>query len=99
MIGEPQAREVEVKAPPTLFKVGDEVMVRIRPATGYAAVAWLYVAPFLAMISVLLFLQASGFQESVAGLGALMALIPYYASLFLLRRYFRRHCKVDVVRR
>lgn len=99
MMGDSGSRQLEFKCSQGAFNVGDEVMVRIRPSLGYAAVAWLYAVPFLLVLGVLLILTGLSFGEGVAGLCALTALAPYYGVVFALRKRIRRYGQLDVIKR
>lgn len=92
-------RSVEVPTTAGKLHVGDEVYVRMKPETGYVALMWLYIIPFLVLMTVMIGLLRMQVNEGLAGLFALLALFPYYGILFLLRNYVKRQCHVEVVKR
>lgn len=92
-------RNVEVPTTAGKLHVGDEVYVRMKPETGYVALMWLYIIPFLVLMTVMIGLLRMQVNEGLAGLFALLALFPYYGILFLLRNYVKRQCHVEVVKR
>lgn len=92
-------RSVEVPTTAGKLHVGDEVYVRMKPETGYVAIMWLYIIPFLVLMTVMIGLLRMQVNEGLVGLFALLALFPYYGILFLLRNYVKRQCHVEVVKR
>ncbi len=99
MLRDNSLREVELPYKQHSFQVGDEVSVRMKPSTGYAAVGWLYVLPFVVMIVVLIFVLMVNGSEGIAGISALLVLAPYYGMLYLRRAFFQKQCQVEVVKR
>lgn len=99
MLGDSKAKEVEIFAQETSLKSGDEVIVRINPSSGYKAVALLYLVPFMLMIITLTGMSQLGYNEGLAGLGALLMLVPYYGLLYLFRNNLRSQCSIEVNRR
>lgn len=99
MLGESKAKEVELSFRENWLKSGDEVIVRINPASGYTAVILLYVVPFALMIVSLLVMLRWGFNEGIAGLTSLLILVPYFGLLFLLKNKLSSQCTVDVEKR
>jgi sigma-E factor negative regulatory protein RseC len=67
------------------FNSGEKVKVIIARQTGLKAVAFGYVYPFLLIMTVLITLTAFGISELQAGLWALISILPYYFSVYLLR--------------
>lgn len=99
MLRDTTYREVEVPYNQHGFSVGDEVLVRMKPSSGYAAVAWLYFIPFVLMMVVMMVALNFQVSEAIAGLGALLILMPYYGLLLLTRKYLKRQCQFNVVKR
>jgi len=99
MLGDSKAKEVEIFDKENLFKTGDEVMVKINPASGYMAVLLLYLVPFLLMLLTLLLLMRSGSSEGISGLMSLLILAPYFAMIYMLRGKLGSQCKIEVVKR
>ncbi|MFC2089285.1 SoxR reducing system RseC family protein [Bacteroidota bacterium] len=67
------------------FHPGEQVRVKISKRTGLKAVAMGYVYPFLLLMVVLIALSIAGIPELQAGLWSLIALVPYYIGIYLLR--------------
>jgi len=99
MLGDSKAKEVEIPENQNRFKAGDEVIVKINPASGYKAVAILYLVPFILMFLSLVVMSRLGFHEGLAGLTALLILIPYYGMIYWLKNSLSSHCSIDVEKR
>ncbi|MBL7843562.1 MAG: SoxR reducing system RseC family protein [Cyclobacteriaceae bacterium] len=99
MLRDTSQREVVVPGTQQALQVGDEVLIRMKPSTGYAAVMWLYVIPFVLVVLVMITMLIFNSSEGVAGLSALLALVPYYGLLLLGRKYFQKQCQFEVVKR
>lgn len=98
MLGESKAKEVMISGS-SKFKAGEEVVVRINPASGYTAVVLLYLVPFLLMLLTLIIVLRLGYSESSAGLWALLILVPYFLFLYGIRKSFHNQCKMEIVSR
>lgn len=98
LLGDSKAKEVEI-ANEHGFKAGDEVIVKINPASGYKAVALLYLVPFLLMIFSLIAMSRLGYNEGIAGLTSLLILVPYYGMIYLQKNNLRSQCSIDVEKR
>ncbi|MBX2945826.1 MAG: SoxR reducing system RseC family protein [Cyclobacteriaceae bacterium] len=98
MLRDTSQREVVVPFTQQALQVGDEVLIRMRPSTGYAAVLWLYVIPFVLMVLVMIMMLMFDRGEGIAGLSALLSLVPYYGFLLLGRKYFQKQCQFEVVK-
>ncbi len=67
------------------IRPGEMVRVHISKHTGLKAVAIGYVYPFFLLLAVLIILTVVGLTELQAGLGSLIALVPYYIGVYLMR--------------
>jgi positive regulator of sigma E activity len=99
MLGDSKAKEVEITENQNRFKSGDEVIVKINPASGYKAVALLYFIPFILMVLALVGMSRLGYHEGLAGLTSLLILIPYYGMIYLLKNSLSSQCSIDVEKR
>jgi positive regulator of sigma E activity len=99
MLGDSRAKEVEISTRENMFKSGDEVIVKINPSSGYKAVTLLYLIPFMLMILTLVGISKFGYHESIAGIAALLILIPYYGMIYLLKDYLKGQCSIEVEKR
>jgi len=99
VLGDSKAKEVDIPAKDYSFKSGDEVIVRINPASGYKAVALLYLVPFILMIITLTGMSRLGYHESIAGLTSLFILVPYYGIIYILKNILKSQCSIEVEKR
>jgi positive regulator of sigma E activity len=99
MLGDSKAREVEIIDKKNLFKTGDEVMIKINPASGYMAVLLLYLVPFLLMLLTILLMMHSGSSEGISGIMSLLILAPYFGMIYMLRGKLSSQCKIVVEKR
>ena len=85
-VSEIEEKVVEVKKDPKRdLKEGQEVTVAMRKSQGGKAVLLGYIMPFLLMIGVLLLVLFISDNEGLAGLSAILILIPYYWMLYIYR--------------
>jgi len=96
MLGDSKAKEVEIPMKENRLRIGDTVIVKINPASGYKAVLLLYVLPFCLMILTLLSASGLGYHEGMAGLTSLLILVPYFSLLFLMKKWLSSQCTIDV---
>ena len=72
------------------MQVGEEVRVMTSLRLGYQAV-WLgFVVPLLLMLAVIWTVASIQADEAVAALSGIVALIPYYILLYILRDNLKR---------
>lgn len=79
------------------YKVGDKVIVMMDQSLGTWAVMYGYVFPFLVLLfGLILFTQILD-SEGLAGLLALLLLVPYYLVLYLSRKRMDRKFQFRIV--
>jgi sigma-E factor negative regulatory protein RseC len=66
---------------------GDHVIVTMKRSLGYSALLLGYVLPLSVVLLLLIILTALSVNELSSGLFSIGALVPYYAILFLYRKY------------
>jgi positive regulator of sigma E activity len=98
MLGESKAKQIEVPSKDRIFSMGDSVIVRIKPSSGYLALFLLYLFPFGLMMAAMVVLLNLNYNEGIAGLSALLILVPYYGALYLSQKYFQKQCEFEVVK-
>ncbi|MDO8899058.1 MAG: SoxR reducing system RseC family protein [Bacteroidales bacterium] len=85
-MSEMEEKIVSVARIPNLeYAVGQQVVLYMQQQLGTIAVFLGYILPFLLVLLTLIVMIASGFSEGLAGLSALLVLIPYYIVIYLLR--------------
>jgi len=90
-VSEIEEKVVEVKKDKDKdLKEGQEVTVTMRKSQGGKAVFLGYIAPFLLMIAILFLVVTISGDEGLAGLSAILILIPYYWLLYIYRDRLKR---------
>lgn len=89
---ESKEKLVDVFAPGCKYMPGDEVMLVGATSMGLKAVLWAFVFPFLLLlVALFVTMYYTQADELLSALLSLVALIPYYIMLFLLRNKFKKH--------
>ena len=83
-------KHITIEPDGRVYAVGQQVKVYGQRQLAFKALFWGYLAPLILVVAVLSVLILAGFSESVAGVAALLSLLPYYLVLFLLRDKFKR---------
>jgi len=91
------SKEIEIINPVDTFKLHENVQVVLEKRLGIKAVFWAYLFPFILLISTLI-MTSVFFKEWVAGLVSLLVLIPYYATLYLLKNSMKELFKISVLK-
>lgn len=86
-MSEMEEKIVKVRKPHNdhLYKTGQQVIVYMDGRMGFKAVFLGYVLPFLLVLTVLIVVLSLGMGEGVAGLLALVVLVPYYLLVYTFR--------------
>lgn len=89
---------IEIKAPSEhKYHFGDKVTMSLDENLGWLAVVYSYILPLtLVIISLIITYQITK-SEEVSAIFGLIALIPYYFLLFMLKKYFSKkfNFKID----
>ena len=86
-VADMEEKIVEVrKIPHRDFQKNDQVTVSMKKSLGSRAVLLGYIFPFVLMIATLLLVLFLIGDEGVAGLSAILILIPYYWLLYIYRK-------------
>ena len=83
-------KHITIEPDGRVYAVGQQVTVYSQRQLAFKALFWGYLAPLILVVVVLSGLILAGFSEAVAGVAALLSLLPYYLVLFLLRDKFKR---------
>lgn len=85
-VADVEEKIVEVrKDPQRNLKIGDQVVVTMKKSLGTIAVFLGYILPFIVMMGVLLLVLFLSDNEGMAGLSAILVLVPYYWLLYIYR--------------
>jgi len=92
-----QEKIIEVPhATPSVYKPGDKVTIQMQSSMGAKAV-WLgYLVPFVIVMSALMLFSYLSGSELQAGLISLVLLIPYYLTLYLLRKRLKNVFRFEI---
>ena len=87
MAADTKVKMVDVVDTSGQFKLNERVLLSGKTSIGYKAILWAFVLPLILMMSVI-FASISIWHvgELQAALMALVALVPYYGLLYLVRR-------------
>lgn len=72
------------------YSKGQQVVVSTSGSVASKALLWAFGLPFVLMMAVLVFVLWQTGDEGIAAISCLLALIPYYGLLYLLRHRMRR---------
>lgn len=90
-VADMEEKVIEVKKHPHEdLKSGDEVRVTMKTSQGSKAVLLGYIFPFFLMIGILLLVLFLSEDEGLAGLSAILILIPYYWLLYIYRNKLKK---------
>jgi positive regulator of sigma E activity len=89
-MGEGKERELEINNFTPGLKVGDHVEVIISRSLGNKAVFLGYMVPFIILLTSLLILNAFGANDLFSGIVSILAIMPYFLILYLLRNRLRK---------
>ena len=96
-ISESKNKEVEITNPLDRFSINENVKVVLKKSTGFKAVFWAYLFPFILMM-IFLVVGSQFLAEWQAGLLALVVLVPYYLLLKYLNSFFKKKFEVSVLK-
>ncbi len=77
------------------FLVGETVKVLLKQSLGFKALFLAYILPFIVVITAL-FSLSSFVSEGIAGILALLSLIPYYAILYFFKNKISKQFNFDI---
>lgn len=83
-------KEMDIECNPTDFKIGQEVMVRLKSSQGMNAIFLGYVLPFIVLLITMIVTSSITDNEGIVGLTALASLVPYYLVLYLYRNRIKK---------
>ncbi len=74
-------KQIVVDTPGNNYSTGDKVDIILARSLGFKALFWGYVLPFLAVFITLVSVLSLTDSEGLAGISALLILVPYYLLL------------------
>lgn len=93
---ESKEKIVDIYKPANGLKVGDTVTVSASTQIATQALLLGFAVPFVLLVLVLVVVLLATGNEAMAGLSALLSLLPYYAVLYLLRHKLRERFAFDI---
>jgi positive regulator of sigma E activity len=69
---------------------GDKVTVLMKQSAGFTALFLGYIFPLILVMTILIILVSMAVPELTAGMGAIAVLVPYYGTLWLLRKHISK---------
>jgi len=94
---EASTKEIEVQDVSQSLGLNENVTVLLKKSLALRAVFLAYVFPFMLLLSTLL-IASYYYEEWVAGLLALVVLIPYFIILYALRNTFKKEFKISILK-
>lgn len=96
-VSESNSKEIDIVNTDRSFLINEGVDVVMQKELGLKAVFWAYIFPFILMLFVLII--ASFFlREWIAGLAALLVLLPYYLMLHFFNNSFEKLFKISILK-
>lgn len=79
------------------YQVNQRVLIEGKESVGYKAVLWAFVLPLIILLTLLVVsLSFWNFSEMEAALAAMIALVPYYLILYLLRDRLAKSLRFNI---
>lgn len=76
---------IDVHNPGKGFSRGEEVEVLLNEKLGFRALFFGYLLPFMIVVTALVIITTVTGNEAAGGIGSLLFLLPYYATLYFFR--------------
>jgi len=88
---------IDVYTDGTKYNLGERVTISSKLSTGFKALLFGYVLPFLIVLFTLIVLTVYNINEIKAGLVSLATLVPYYFVLFIFRKYIKKNFTFEIL--
>lgn len=83
-------KELDIECNPLDFKIGQQVIVRLKSSQGMNAIFLGYVLPFLVLLTVMIVSSYLTNDEGITGIVGIASLAPYYAVLYFYRNKIKK---------
>tara|TARA_R110001583_G_scaffold13031_5_gene56933 strand:- start:3935 stop:4384 length:450 start_codon:yes stop_codon:yes gene_type:complete len=97
-VSDSSEKEIEIVNNNQSFKLNEYVEVILEKSLGLKAVFWAYIFPFL-LIMISLVITSNFLKEWIAGLISLFILIPYYFTLYVLKKSFQKAFRISILKK
>ena len=92
-----QEKEIEIFTPNAKeFSTGQEVIINMESSSGWIALIYIYIIPLALILSTLITSLLLNFSEAIAGISAIIILIPYYFGLFLTQKKIKKQIHFQI---
>jgi len=81
---------LEIECNPFEYKIGQQVLVKLKSSQGMNALFLGYVLPFLVLLTVMIIVSNLTNEEGIIGMAALASLVPYYIVLYYYRNKIKK---------
>lgn len=88
---------IDVYTDATKYKLGEKVTIASKLSTGFKALLYGYVFPFVIVLLTLIILTVLNMNEIRAGLISLATLVPYYFILFMFRKNIKKDFTFEIL--
>jgi sigma-E factor negative regulatory protein RseC len=89
-MAEQSDKELEIDCNPNDYKLGQQVVIKLKSSQGMNALFLGYVLPFLVLLLVMIIVSNLTTDEGLIGIAALASLAPYYIVLYLYRNRIKK---------
>lgn len=89
-MAEQSDKELEIDCNPEEYRIGQQVVVRLKASQGMNALFLGYVLPFLVLLAVMIIVSNLTADEGLIGIAALASMVPYYIALYLYRNKIKK---------
>ncbi len=97
MAADSKEKLVDILDATRLYHVNERVIIEGKESIGYKAIFWAFVIPLLILLGVLVAsLTLWNFTEIEAAFAAMVALVPYYLVLYLLRNKMAKSFRFNI---
>lgn len=91
-------KTIDIRQPNNIFTKGESVQVLMSQSNGFKALLMGYVMPFLIVIILLFVIGYFSRSEVLSGTISILALIPYYATLYFFREKIKEQMHFTLVK-
>lgn len=88
---------IDVYTDGTKHKLGEKVTIASKLSTGFKALLYGYLLPFILVLITLIVLTVMNLNEIKAGLFSLATLVPYYFILFIFRKHIKKNFTFEIL--
>lgn len=97
MSADSKSKEVDIEDSSGRFKENERVIVVGKTSQGYKSILWAFIIPMIILVTTLpICLTAFNLSDTKATIISIVALIPYYLILFLLRDKMSKSLKFSI---